>query len=247
MSKGEIGVYRRHRPESTALYEVPELPRTDEATRRGEEPCRQREARPWAVARYLAAVGELTEVPGRSPPRPPPYWKGQVLRRKALGNQGQGGDDRTDQRAASPRGTRRRRKRTGSQDFRRGRGASPAAEILALCSPLEVASGAPACSWNTPPRRPKPLCGPANALAHRPRFAYAPRTARRSAPDSRSDRWRRRSRTRWRGGARCPRNVAPSPASSSHLKSKQRRFWIGKREARYGVEPGGSALRSTPP
>jgi len=54
----------------------------------------------FALARYLAAVGELTEVPGRSPPRAPPYWKSQVLRRQALGDQGEGGDDRTDHEAA---------------------------------------------------------------------------------------------------------------------------------------------------
>jgi len=47
---------------------------------------------PAGIARYLAAVGELTEVPGRSPPRAPPYWKSQVLRRQALGDQGDGGD-----------------------------------------------------------------------------------------------------------------------------------------------------------
>ena len=57
---------------------------------------------PAGIARYLAAVGELTEVPGRSPPRAPPYWKSQVLRRQALGDQGEseGGDDRTDHEAA---------------------------------------------------------------------------------------------------------------------------------------------------
>ena len=54
----------------------------------------------FALARYLAAVGELTEVPGRSPPRAPPYWKSQVLRRQALGDQGEIGDDRTDHEAA---------------------------------------------------------------------------------------------------------------------------------------------------
>ena len=47
---------------------------------------------PAGIARYLAAAGELTEVPGRSPPRAPPYWKSQVLRRQALGDQGHGGD-----------------------------------------------------------------------------------------------------------------------------------------------------------
>jgi hypothetical protein len=39
------------------------------------------------IARYLAAVGEATEVPGRSPSRGPPYWKSQVLRRKVLGDE----------------------------------------------------------------------------------------------------------------------------------------------------------------
>jgi len=39
-----------------------------------------------SIARYLAAVGEMTEVPRRSPSRGPPYWKSQVLRRKVLGN-----------------------------------------------------------------------------------------------------------------------------------------------------------------
>ncbi len=48
---------------------------------------------PAGIARYLAAAGELTDVPGRSPPRAPPYWKSQVLRRQALGDQGEGGDD----------------------------------------------------------------------------------------------------------------------------------------------------------
>ncbi len=47
---------------------------------------------PVSITRYLAAVGELTEVPGRSPPRPPPYWKSQVLRRQALGDEGHDGD-----------------------------------------------------------------------------------------------------------------------------------------------------------
>jgi hypothetical protein len=41
---------------------------------------------PARIARYLAAVGEATELPRRSPSRGPPYWKSQVLRRKALGN-----------------------------------------------------------------------------------------------------------------------------------------------------------------
>jgi hypothetical protein len=41
---------------------------------------------PKSVARYLAGIRELTDVPGRSPSRGPPYWKSVVLRRKALGD-----------------------------------------------------------------------------------------------------------------------------------------------------------------
>ena len=47
---------------------------------------------PVGIARYLAAAGELTDVPSRSPGRGPPYWKSQVLRRQALGDEGDGGD-----------------------------------------------------------------------------------------------------------------------------------------------------------
>ena len=39
---------------------------------------------PANIARYLAAVGEATEVPRRSPGRGPPYWRSQVLRRQVL-------------------------------------------------------------------------------------------------------------------------------------------------------------------
>jgi hypothetical protein len=35
----------------------------------------------------LAAVGEATEVPRRSPGRGPPFWKSGVLRRQALGEE----------------------------------------------------------------------------------------------------------------------------------------------------------------
>ena len=48
---------------------------------------------PVSIARYLAATSELTEVPGRSLPRAPPYWKSQVLRRQALGDEGHGRGD----------------------------------------------------------------------------------------------------------------------------------------------------------
>lgn len=54
---------------------------------------------PDGIARYLAAAGELTEVPGHSRPRAP-YRRRQVLRRQALGDQGDGGIDRTDHEAA---------------------------------------------------------------------------------------------------------------------------------------------------
>lgn len=50
---------------------------------------------PASIARYLAAVGEATEVPRRSPTRGPPYWKSRVLRRQATGEEdgGRGHDD----------------------------------------------------------------------------------------------------------------------------------------------------------
>ena len=50
---------------------------------------------PASIARYLAAAGEPTEVPRRSPGRGPPYGKSRVLRRQVLGDEdGRGGDDR---------------------------------------------------------------------------------------------------------------------------------------------------------
>ncbi|WP_437708602.1 hypothetical protein WMF45_30630 [Sorangium sp. So ce448] len=39
-----------------------------------------------STARFLSALGEPTDVPGRSPDRGPPYWKSTVLRDKALGD-----------------------------------------------------------------------------------------------------------------------------------------------------------------
>ena len=45
---------------------------------------------PAIIARYLATVGEATEVPQRSPGRGPPYWKSRVLRRKVLGEEDEG-------------------------------------------------------------------------------------------------------------------------------------------------------------
>ena len=41
---------------------------------------------PRSVARYLSGVGELVDVPARSPSRGPPYWKSVVLRQRALGD-----------------------------------------------------------------------------------------------------------------------------------------------------------------
>jgi len=47
---------------------------------------------PAGIARYLAAAGEPTEAPRRSPDRGPPYWKSQILRRQVLGDEGDVGD-----------------------------------------------------------------------------------------------------------------------------------------------------------
>jgi hypothetical protein len=46
---------------------------------------------PASIARYLATVGEATEVPLRSPGRGPPFWKSRVLRRQVLGDEDEGG------------------------------------------------------------------------------------------------------------------------------------------------------------
>jgi len=40
-----------------------------------------------SIARTLAATGEATEGPRRSPGRGPPYWKSRVLRLKVLGEE----------------------------------------------------------------------------------------------------------------------------------------------------------------
>jgi hypothetical protein len=44
-------------------------------------------ADPANVARFLAAMGDATEVPRRSLPRGPRFWKSRVLRRHALGDE----------------------------------------------------------------------------------------------------------------------------------------------------------------
>ena len=46
----------------------------------------------FALVRSLAPLGAFPVVAARSPPRARPYWKSQVLRRQALGDQGHGGD-----------------------------------------------------------------------------------------------------------------------------------------------------------
>jgi hypothetical protein len=54
---------------------------------------------PASIARTLAAVGEASELPRRSPGRGPPYWKSQVLRRQVredeqdCGSHGDGADE----------------------------------------------------------------------------------------------------------------------------------------------------------
>ena len=39
-----------------------------------------------SIRRFLTGVGELVDVPERSPSRGPPYWKSVVMRRKATGD-----------------------------------------------------------------------------------------------------------------------------------------------------------------
>ncbi|XYI04286.1 hypothetical protein ACMHYB_45640 [Sorangium sp. So ce1128] len=41
---------------------------------------------PSSIVRFLSALGQPTDVPGRSPNRGPPYCKSTVLRQKALGD-----------------------------------------------------------------------------------------------------------------------------------------------------------------
>jgi len=65
--------------ELLARARLSHLPGADEPARAGQGPA--------SIARYLATVGEATEVPQRSPGRGPPYWKSRVLRRQALGEE----------------------------------------------------------------------------------------------------------------------------------------------------------------
>src|SRR4051794_23792343 len=40
---------------------------------------------PESIARYLAGLGDPTQLPARPPDRGPPHWKSTILRRQALG------------------------------------------------------------------------------------------------------------------------------------------------------------------
>jgi hypothetical protein len=42
---------------------------------------------PASIERYLEGVGEVTELPTRSPDRGPPYWRSTILRRRATGGE----------------------------------------------------------------------------------------------------------------------------------------------------------------
>ena len=56
---------------------------------------------PASIARQLAAAGEQTEVPRRSPGRGPPYWKSRVLRLQVFGDEDDcGSQDRNGDEAA---------------------------------------------------------------------------------------------------------------------------------------------------
>jgi hypothetical protein len=46
---------------------------------------------PASIPRHLAAAGEATEVPRRSPGLGPPHGKSRVLRRQALGEEDEAG------------------------------------------------------------------------------------------------------------------------------------------------------------
>ena len=89
---------------------------------------------PVSIARYLAAASELTEVPGCSPPRTPPYWKSQVLRRQALSDETWG--------AHPAEATRQRKKRQRKRGCT-ARGRSPRAAVWHVGGPLEAAPDAP--------------------------------------------------------------------------------------------------------
>ena len=42
---------------------------------------------PADVSRFLAAMGEPTALPRRSPGRGPPFWESRLLRRQVLGDE----------------------------------------------------------------------------------------------------------------------------------------------------------------
>ena len=118
-------------------------------------------------------MGELTEVPSRAPGRGPPYWKSQVLRRQALGDEGQ--------REASPKGDDGDHDRGGEAAYQAdGKPRIPPrwrslAHSGGLARPQPLGGGVRRARrpWTAPARRPPPLRGGANGLADRARFAYA--------------------------------------------------------------------------
>jgi hypothetical protein len=85
---------------------------------------------PASIARYLAAVGEATEAPRRTPSRGPPYWKSRVLRPRA-----------------------RRRGRLRELRWRGRRGAVGAGGVAAACSGSRMVHGIGARNAPAPERR----------------------------------------------------------------------------------------------
>jgi hypothetical protein len=118
---------------------------------------------PVSIARYLAAAGELTDVPDRSPPRTPPYWKSQVLRRQALGDEGDGGAWPRATAGTTAEATRQRKKRRRKRGLHRTRAKPASREGLARRKPLggpsEAAPGARLPAAEMPPRRAKTARG----------------------------------------------------------------------------------------
>ncbi len=92
-----------------------------------------------SIARDLAAVGEATEVPRRSPSRGPPYWKSRVLRRQACGDE---------EGAGATAAWQTRRRSSGGARARGGRGV----ERSARCAGAARRSVPPSRSRDVPGR-----------------------------------------------------------------------------------------------
>jgi hypothetical protein len=108
---------------------------------------------PMSIARYLAAAGEQTEVPSRAPGHGPPYWKSQVLRRQALGDEGDGGNHGRGERAAWPWATRQRNERQRRGGFDRTRAKPASRDDLAPRTPFGGNARARLQVPEVPPRR----------------------------------------------------------------------------------------------